>query len=137
MTVKEIVSLMIDGQNFKVEDSHGKILYDGIKEYGRETSINGLGNKEARNIGSSSYLDFDDFDFDDPYQVDDIASIDEIYIIVWHNRFDIVVFSKGLISFHQLYRFAPRPAKAGFLLQKVVFSDIMNKVKVQQNILQR
>ena len=37
---------------------------------------------EARNIGSSSYLDFDDFDFDDPYQVDDIASIDEIYIIV-------------------------------------------------------
>lgn len=80
MTVKEIVSLMIDGQNFKVEDRHGKILYDGIKEYGRETSINGLGNKEARNIGSSSYLDFDDFD--DPYQVDDIASIDEIYIIV-------------------------------------------------------
>ena len=77
MTVKEIVSLMIDGQNFKVEDRHGKILYDGIKEYGRETSINGLGNKEARNIGSSSYLDFDD-----PYQVDDIASIDEIYIIV-------------------------------------------------------
>lgn len=82
MTVKEIVSLMIDGQNFKVEDRHGKILYDGIKEYGRETSINGLGNKEARNIGSSSYLDFGDFDFDDPYQVDDIASIDEIYIIV-------------------------------------------------------
>lgn len=57
-------------------------LRHGIKEYGRETSINGLGNKEARNIGSSSYLDFDDFDFDDPYQVDDIASIDEIYIIV-------------------------------------------------------
>lgn len=82
MTVKEIVSLMIDGQNFKVEDRHGKILYDGIKEYGIETRINGLGNKEARNIGSSSYLDFDDFDFDDPYQVDDIASIDEIYIIV-------------------------------------------------------
>lgn len=82
MTVKEIVSLMIDGQNFKVEDRHGKILYDGIKEYGRKTSINGLENKEARNIGSSSYLDFDDFDFDDPYQVDDIASIDEIYIIV-------------------------------------------------------
>ena len=77
MTVKEIVSLMIDGQSFKVEDSHGKILYDGIKEYGRETSINGLGNKEARNICSSSYLDFDD-----PYQVTDIASIDEICIIV-------------------------------------------------------
>lgn len=73
---------MIDGQNFKVYDGHGKTLYDGIKEYGRETSINGLGNKEARNIGSSSYLDFDDLDFDDPYQVADIASIDEIYIIV-------------------------------------------------------
>lgn len=82
MTVKEIVSLMIDGQNFKVYDRHGKTLYDGIKEYGRETSINGLGNKEARNICSSSYLDFDDFGFDDPYQVADIASIDEIYIIV-------------------------------------------------------
>ena len=83
MTVKEIVSLMIDGQSFKVEDSHGKILYDGIKEYGRETSINGLGNKEARNICSSSYRYFDDFDFDDPYQVvDDIVSIDEICIIV-------------------------------------------------------
>ena len=82
MTVKEIVSLMIDGQNFKVEDRHGKILYDGIKEYGRETSINGLRNKEVRNICSSSYLDFDDFDFDDPYQVDDIVSINEICIIV-------------------------------------------------------
>lgn len=82
MTVKEIVSLMIGGQNFKVEDRHGKILYDGIKEYGRETSINGLGNKEARNICSSSYIDFDDLDFDDPYQVTDIASIDEICIIV-------------------------------------------------------
>ena len=73
---------MIDGQNFKVYDGHGKTLYDGIKEYGRETSINGLGNKEARNIGSSSYLDFDDLDFDDPYQVADIASIDEIWIAV-------------------------------------------------------
>ena len=137
MTVKEIVSLMIDGQIFKVEDEHGKILYNGIKEYGRETSINGLRNKEVWNICSSSYLDFCNFDFDDPYQLDDTASIDEICIIVWHNRFDVVVFCKGLISFHQLYRFAPRPAKAGFLLQKVVFSDIMNKVKVQQNILQR
>ena len=47
MTVKEIVSLMIDGQIFKVEDEHGKILYNGIKEYGRETSINGLRNKEV------------------------------------------------------------------------------------------
>ena len=82
MTVKEIVSLMIEGQSFKVKNNRGKVLYDGIKEYGRETSINGLRNKEVRNICSSSYLDFDDFDFDDPYQVDDIVSIDEICIIV-------------------------------------------------------
>lgn len=83
MTVKEIVSLMIGGQSFKVKDSHGKILYDGIKEYGRETSINGLENKKVRNICSSSYVDcIDDLDFDDPYQVTDISSIDEILIIV-------------------------------------------------------
>ena len=37
MTVKEIVSLMIEGQSFKVKNNRGKVLYDGIKEYGRET----------------------------------------------------------------------------------------------------
>ena len=82
MTVKEIVSLMIDGQNFKVEDRHGKILYDGIKEYGRETSINGLENKKVRHICSSSYVDvIDDLDWDG-WDGNDIASIDEIWIAV-------------------------------------------------------
>lgn len=79
MTVKEIVSLMIEGQSFKVKNNRGKVLYDGIREYGRETSINGLENKKVRNICSASYVDFmDDLDWDG----DDIASIDEIWIIV-------------------------------------------------------
>ena len=79
MTVKEIVSLMIEGQNFKVKNNRGRVLYDGIKEYGRETSINGLENKKVRNICSASYVDFmDDLDWDG----DDIASIDEIWIAV-------------------------------------------------------
>lgn len=83
MTVKEIVSLMIEGQSFKVKNNRGRVLYDGIKEYGRETSINGLENKKVRNVCSASYLDFNDYDFDDPYKVvDDIASIDEIWIAV-------------------------------------------------------
>lgn len=79
MTVKEIVSLMIEGQSFKVKNNRGKVLYDGIREYGRETSINGLENKKVRNICSASYVDFmDDLDWDG----DDIASIDEIWIAV-------------------------------------------------------
>lgn len=79
MTVKEIVSLMIEGQSFKVKNNRGKVLYDGIKEYGRETSINVLENKKVRHICSSSYVDvIDDLDWDE----DDIVSIDEIWIAV-------------------------------------------------------
>lgn len=79
MTVKEIVSLMIEGQIFKVKNERGRVLYNGIREYGRETSINGLENKKVRNICSESYVDFlDGIDWDG----EDIASIDEILIIV-------------------------------------------------------
>lgn len=79
MTVKEIVSLMIEGQIFKVKNERGRVLYNGIREYGRETSINGLENKKVRNICSESYVDFlDGIDWDGK----DIASIDEILIIV-------------------------------------------------------
>lgn len=82
MTVKEIVSLMIEGQSFKVKNNCGKVLYDGIKEYGRETSINGLENKKVRHICSSSYVDvIDDLDWDG-WDGNDIASIDEIWIAV-------------------------------------------------------
>lgn len=78
MTVKEIVSLMIEGQSFKVKNNRGRVLYDGIKEYGRETSINGLENKKVRNIYSASHVDL----IDDIWGGDDIASIDEIWIAV-------------------------------------------------------
>lgn len=78
MTVKEIVFLMIEGQSFKVKNNRGRVLYDGIKEYGRETSINGLENKKVRNICSASHVDF----IDDIWGGDDIASIDEIWIAV-------------------------------------------------------
>ena len=82
MTVKEIVSLMIEGQSFKVKNNRGKVLYDGIMEYGRETSINGLENKKVRHICSSSYVDvIDDLDWDG-WDGNDIASIDEIWIAV-------------------------------------------------------
>lgn len=82
MTVKEIVSLMIEGQSFKVKNNRGKVLYDGIKEYGRETSISGLENKKVRHICSSSYVDvIDDLDWDG-WDGNDIASIDEIWIAV-------------------------------------------------------
>lgn len=84
MTVKEIVSLMIEGQNFKVKNERGRVLYDGIREYGRETSINGLENKKVKNICSASYVDcIDDLDFDDlDWNGNDISSIDEIWVIV-------------------------------------------------------
>lgn len=79
MTVKEIVSLMIEGQNFKVKNERGRLLYDGIREYGRETSINGLENKKVRNICSTFYVDFmDDIDWNG----EEIASIDDIWITV-------------------------------------------------------
>ena len=82
MTVKEIVSLMIEGQSFKVKNNRGKVLYDGIKACGRETSINGLENKKVRHICSSSYVDvIDDLDWDG-WDGNDIASIDEIWIAI-------------------------------------------------------
>lgn len=84
MTVKEIVSLMIEGQSFKVKNNRGRVLYDGIKGYGRETSINGLENKKVRNVCSASYVDvIDDMDWDGmDWDGNDIASIDEIWIAV-------------------------------------------------------